>query len=177
MTNVIRKKICLVGDFAVGKTSLVRQYVDREFSDKYLSTVGVKISRKMVEFHGSKDTTSVPLELVVWDVEGSNAFNFVTSSYLKGAHGTIVVADSTRPETIMNTRLHIDSFFAVSPQGCAVIALNKCDLVDAERARSLLQGIASDRVLAIRQTSAKTGEGVDALFTIMAKSLMKEEDH
>ena len=176
MTNVIRKKICLVGDFAVGKTSLVRQYVDREFSDKYLSTVGVKISRKMVELHGSEDTTTVPLELIVWDVEGSNEFNFVTSSYLKGAHGTIVVADITRPETIMNIRPHIDSFFAGSPQGCAVIALNKCDLVDAQRTRSLLQGMASDRVLAVRHTSAKTGEGVDALFTLLAESLMKQEE-
>jgi small GTP-binding protein len=175
MTNLIRKKICLVGDFAVGKTSLVRQYVDREFSDKYLSTVGVKISRKMVELPGGKDAAPVPLELIVWDVEGSNAFNFVISSYLKGAHGTIVVADSTRPETITNMRSHIDSFFVASPQGLAVIALNKCDLVDERRRRSLLEGIPRDRVLAVRQTSAKTGEGVDPLFTLLAESLWKQE--
>ena len=70
----ISKKICLVGDFGVGKTSLIRRFVDKQFSDKYLSTVGVKISRKLIELSETESQKAEEIQLIIWDIEGSNKF-------------------------------------------------------------------------------------------------------
>ena len=86
--KVVSQKICLIGDFGVGKTSLIRQFVDRQFSDKYLSTVGVKISRKLVSINNLSDNTPVDLkqlQLIIWDIEGSTRFKAIAPSYLQGA--------------------------------------------------------------------------------------------
>ena len=69
--STISKKICLIGDYGVGKTSLIRRFVDRQFSDKYLSTVGVKISRKSVEATDSQQQKKLKLQLLIWDLECS----------------------------------------------------------------------------------------------------------
>ncbi|MEO1762587.1 MAG: GTP-binding protein, partial [Cyanobacteria bacterium J06629_18] len=79
--STISKKICLIGDFGVGKTSLIRRFVDRQFSDKYLSTVGVKISRKSVEVTDSKQGKNLNLQLLIWDIEGSTKFKGISASY------------------------------------------------------------------------------------------------
>src|SRR5512147_1281675 len=92
--TVIQKKVCLLGDFAVGKTSLVRRYVEGRFDDKYLSTIGVKISRKTL----ARSTGT--LNLLIWDLAGSDEFNTIAPSYLRGAAGALIVCDLTRPETL-----------------------------------------------------------------------------
>ncbi|NEN93649.1 MAG: GTP-binding protein, partial [Okeania sp. SIO3H1] len=90
---MISKKICLVGDFGVGKTSLIRKFVDRQFSDQYLSTVGVKISRKKVDLPKIEVEKNNFLQLLIWDLEGHTKFKAIAPNYLKGASGAIVVAD------------------------------------------------------------------------------------
>ncbi len=91
--NEIQKKVCLLGDFAVGKTSLVRRFVEGRFDDKYLSTIGVKISRKtLARPYGA-------LHLIVWDLAGGEEFG-AESSYLRGAAGALIVGDLTRRETL-----------------------------------------------------------------------------
>ena len=80
---MIRKKILLLGDFNVGKTSLIRRYIDNTFDDRYLTTIGVKISKKMVELHGME------CELLIWDVEGATSRKSISSAYMKGASGAI----------------------------------------------------------------------------------------
>jgi small GTP-binding protein len=166
--STIARKICLVGDFGAGKTSLISRFVDRQFSDQYLSTVGVKMSRKMVEFAPDQS-----IQLLIWDIEGSTKFKSVAPSYLQGAKGAIVVGDVTRPETIENIPGHIESFTKINPQGVLVVALNKSDLVDTERLEQLL-GYVQDYpacVLNLFPTSAKSGDNVDQLFRTLTHGM------
>ena len=92
---MIKKKICLIGSFAVGKTSLTRRFVSNEFSDDYLTTLGVKIERRDVEYGRTKT-----VNLMIWDLAGRDEFAQVQKSYLVGAAGLLFVADGTRRETL-----------------------------------------------------------------------------
>ena len=170
MSN-ISKKICMVGDFGVGKTSLIRRFVDRQFSDQYLSTVGVKISRKTVELSEVKPQEKVNLQLLIWDLEGHTKFKGIAPSYLQGSSGAIIVADVTRNETIERISEHIKLFFSVNPKGSLVVALNKSDLVDEEKLEKLVQLVHNqglEGISAIYHTSAKTGLYVDEIFQKLA---------
>lgn len=175
---MISKKICLVGDFGVGKTSLIRRFVDDQFSDEYLSTVGVKISRKKVDvaFKNTEENTSV--QLLIWDLEGHTKFKAIAPQYLLGAHGAIIVADVTRPETIDGISERLELFLSVNPQGVAVImALNKSDLVDVEIVNKLFDKFNNgqdERVIGTYSTSAKTGKNVDDIFYKLAYKLIEK---
>lgn len=165
---VISKKLCIIGDFGVGKTSLIRRYVDRQFSDQYLSTVGVKISRKQIDHP--------PLQLLIWDIEGSTKFKAIAPTYLQGAKGAIIVADVSRSETIDHLPHHIDSFLTVEPRSFVAVALNKADLLKAEQVSELIQSVQrlnQSQVIVIQATSAKTGESVDRVFESLAPYLIK----
>ncbi len=171
--STISKKICLIGDFGVGKTSLIRRFVDRQFSDQYLSTVGVKISRKLVGFTGAQK--SQDLQLLIWDIEGSNKFKAIAPSYFQGAKGAVIVGDVTRQETLDNLSDFIQSFLAVNPKSHIVIALNKSDIIEAEYLKKLgkiydFSGQTS--VLSTYLTSAKTGNNVDEIFQVLAHALI-----
>ena len=164
----ISKKICMVGDFGVGKTSLIRRFVDRQFSDQYLSTVGVKISRKLVD--------SVNLQLLIWDLEGHTKFKGITPSYLQGASGAVVVADVSRLETVERLLEHVQLFSSINPKGTIVVALNKSDLVDEEKLAKLTQLVPvhdCERVVKIYPTSAKTGVYVDDIFQKLAEKSLE----
>ena len=164
---VISKKICLVGDFGVGKTSLIRRFVERQFSDQYLSTVGVKISRKSLELEGVKEQEKLNLQLMIWDLEGHTKFKAIAPSYLQGASGAIIVADVTRQETLDRMIEHINLFLSVNPKGLIILALNKSDMFDEEKISKLLslyQFEDQPRVLSTHSTSAKTGKDVDEIF-------------
>lgn len=165
--SVISKKICLVGDFGVGKTSLIRRFVDRQFSDQYLSTVGVKISRKQVDLVSRETQSKHSIQLLIWDLEGHTKFKAITPSYLQGASGVVVVGDVTRVETLDHISEHIDLFLSINPKGWVVIALNKIDLLNPESRDGLGNVLLSQKktqVLSTYQTSAKTGSYVDEIF-------------
>ncbi|MBW4474226.1 MAG: GTP-binding protein [Stenomitos rutilans HA7619-LM2] len=173
--STLSKKMCLIGDFGVGKTSLIRRFVDRQFSDQYLSTVGVKISRKLVEGQepGIKD-----LQLLIWDIEGSTKFKAIAPSYLQGAKAAIVVGDVTRQETLDRLSEHVESFLAINPQGVVAVALNKADLVEEKTLIDLLQLLPlqnQPRVLTVCATSAKTGKAVDDVFQTLTQQMMESE--
>ncbi|MBW4621800.1 MAG: GTP-binding protein [Cyanosarcina radialis HA8281-LM2] len=174
--SLISKKICLVGDFGVGKTSLVRRFVDRQFSDQYLSTIGVKISRKLVKLSANGNVESPDVQLVIWDVEGQTRFQAIASSYLQGAAGAIIVADLKRPETIASIVQHIALAANANPQGIAiVIALNKVDLIDETALADLLslsQWEDRTEVVGTYTTSAKTGNDVDEIFQTLAQAMV-----
>ena len=164
---MISKKICLVGDFGVGKTSLIRRFVEQQFSDQYLSTVGVKISRKTLE--------SVNLQMLIWDLEGHTKFKAIAPTYLQGGSGAVIVADVTRQETVERISEHIKLFSSVNPKGSITLALNKSDLVEEEKLTKithLVQLQYSDQVLEIYQTSAKTGSSVDEIFNKLGESII-----
>ncbi len=163
--SVITKKICLLGDFSVGKTSLIRRFVEGKFSDNYLSTVGVKISRKSLKV--KKETELFEVHLLVWDLEGHTKFKSITPSYLKGSRGAIIVADLTRADTLNGLDKHIELFLEINPDATIAIALNKADLIQEERLNKLMELYGkSDRCQVVNtyQTSAKTGKNVDNIF-------------
>lgn len=157
----------MVGDFGVGKTSLIRRFVEQQFSDQYLSTVGVKISRKTLE--------SVNLQMLIWDLEGHTKFKAIAPTYLQGGSGVVIVADVSRQETVERITDHIKLFLSVNPKGSIVLALNKSDLVEDEKLTKLTHLVQlqySEQVLGVYQTSAKTGLYVDEIFNKLGQSIM-----
>lgn len=163
----IQKKICLLGDFAVGKTSLVRRFVEDIFEDTYLSTIGAKVSRKVL----TVDDTS--LTLLIWDLAGGEKFTRVMDTYYRGAAGAILVCDLTRAETLPSLNNYARNLWQISPRVPLVIAGNKADL---EEQRDVAVTELASRAAQINAfwltTSAKTGENVDALFHALGRHLL-----
>lgn len=159
---MLQKKICLLGAFGVGKTSLVRRYVDTIFSDTYLTTVGVKIDKKVASVDGEE------VALIIWDIAGEDAVAAVRVSYLRGAAAYLLVVDGTRPETL-ETAASIQNRITAEIGAVPFIALlNKADLVDDwALAPERLQQLESEG-WHFRRTSAKTGDAVDESFAQLA---------
>jgi small GTP-binding protein len=163
---VIQKKIALLGAAGVGKTSLVRRFVDSLFDEKYLTTIGVKVDKRSLRV-GADDVT-----LMIWDIAGAEEHFSVPSSYVKGAAGYLLVADGTRPETLgvaAQIVEQIDRDLGTLP---FMLVLNKADLVDAWQAGEAGIAALRDRSVGMVQSSAKTGEGVEAAFARLAEAIL-----
>ncbi len=166
---MISKKIILVGDFATGKTSLIRRFVDDQFSDSYLSTIGVKISKKEIALD------EVTIRGLIWDLEGGTPGKPVNRIYFAGAHGAILVSDVTREETLV----HIGDYIAMlKEKGLAIprlLVLNKCDKIGESERNEVLRKAKSyyeGDIDAFFMTSAKTGEGVEDMFHTLAQKML-----
>lgn len=167
---MISKKICVIGESAVGKKSLIRRFVECQFSDDYLATVGVNIARKTIEFQGVSPSYNLVMQLLIWSITGHPKFQAFAPTYLRGSSGAIAVADITRPETIERLLEHIQRFLTINPKAFIIVALNKCDLIEPEKLsqiNNLGQG------LKIYPTSAKTGLYVDELFVQVAHRIIE----
>ena len=167
MEAYIKKKICLIGAFAVGKTSLVRRYVFSLFSEKYHSTVGVKIDKKRMEINGRG------LDLIIWDLHGEDDFQSVRMSYLRGTSGCIYVADGTRRATLdtaLNLRQKVEEAIGPTP---SILAVNKIDLQSSwDIDPQSLQDLGAEH-FSIILTSAKTGELVEQAFHDLAEMMLE----
>ena len=155
----MKKKICVVGDFAVGKTSLTQKFVNNVFSEKYLTTVGVKIDT--MELGDQK--------LVIWDLAGRDSLSPINLSYLVGAAGIIFVADGTRPssqQALIEIHKSVYDKLGAIPYVCAV---NKHDLAEWQIEDSLAD-MCKQAGITVTPTSAKTGEGVESLFKTVAQA-------
>ena len=157
---MIKKKVCMVGEFSVGKTSLTQKFVNNVFSEKYLTTIGVKIDTVEVE-----DT-----KLVIWDVAGRDSLSPINASYLVGAAGIILVADGTRPQTVES----IPEIWSTVQERIGdvpcVVALNKADLEDWSVDETTIESLRG-RGWDVFETSAKDGVGVESLFhTLVEKT-------
>jgi len=162
---MIQKKICLLGGFGVGKTSLVSRYVHSIFSDKYLTTVGVKIDKKSVTVDGTD------VDLVIWDLYGQDDYQKVRMSYLRGAAGYLLVADGTRRTTLDTALALHDSAQATVPNASFTLVINKADLAHKwEISDSLLDGLVQ-RGWRVLKTSAKTGSDVEDAFVTLARAM------
>jgi small GTP-binding protein len=173
--SLISKKICIIGDFGVGKTSLIRYFVESRFSENYLTTVGVRISRKMLEIDLVDRTQHV--QLLIWDVEGKTKFKGIAPSYLQGARGAIVVGDLARQETIDRIPEHLDLFNTINPQSSAIVAFNKADLASPERIEKILESHnykQNLQVIATYVTSARTGAYVEEMFGKLAVAMIQQ---
>ena len=168
----LSKKVCLLGEFAVGKTSLVRRFVYNRFDDKYISTIGVKVSRKTVAVPRQRDV--VELTMMLWDLAGSEEFTQVRSSYLRGSAGAVLVCDLTRERTLTHLQHYIDDLLNVSPNTQIIVAANKSDLVDQyEIALEQVRLLAKQMGAPVYATSAREGNEVDALFRHLGKLLVR----
>lgn len=169
--QIIKKKICLIGLYSVGKTSMVRQFVYNKFEDKYLSTIGVHISKKKisVDFESDKQT----IELFIWDIANIDKFDNVVNNYLRGAHGAILVTDITRPKTIENIKEFADKFLEINPNAKIIFVGNKIDLVDQLKFDKE-QYISSvcDNNQKLLFTSAKTGENIEEVFVKLGEQII-----
>ena len=171
--SIISQKICLIGDFSVGKTSLIRRFVEDKFSDRYLTTIGVKVSRKSVV------VKSDSVNLLIWDIEGHTKQKSISTSYLKGASGAIIVGDLTRNNTLQNLTTHLKLFTEINPQSKIIVAFNKADLVAADKLDKLVELYNCNRyeqVLNTYTTSAKTGRCVEAIFFELASCLIESQN-
>ena len=157
----------MLGGFAVGKTSLVRRLVSGIFSEKYLTTVGVKIDQKTVTVQGKE------LLLVLWDLYGDDDYQKVRASYLQGSSGYILVIDGTRKETVdVAIRLHELAGAALGPVPFALL-LNKHDLKDEWAVELPMVSDLSKHACLVSTVSAKTGEGVEEAFVALAEAMMR----
>jgi small GTP-binding protein len=157
------RKICLLGDFAVGKSSLVARYVRNTFSDKYLTTVGVKVDSKRVELSPQQ-----AVKLVVWDLAGKAELDSLNRSYIRGAHGLLLVADGTREATLRAALYLLMQSQKQLPGIPVVLMINKLDLIDRWE-------ISASDILRLQESlptfrsSAMDGEGVEAAFAELAR--------
>ena len=155
----------MLGAFAVGKTSLVARFVTSMFSEKYMTTIGVKIDKKHVSLLRGE------MELIVWDIYGEDEFQKVRMSYLQGASAYLLVADGTRKETLDVAASLQRAAEAEIGKVPFVLALNKVDLADEWRVDRAALEKAGEWGWKIVRTSAKTGEGVEEAFLILARAM------
>jgi small GTP-binding protein len=163
---MIQKKICMLGSFAVGKTSLIRRFVESIYSDKYLTTVGVKIDKKVVRVNG------VEANLVLWDLYGDDDFQKIRWSHFQGAAGYLLVADGTRKATFEKALLLEERARAEIGPVPFVFVVNKCDLAEDWEFDPDMEAQIGTKGWTTLRTSAKTGERVDEAFMNLAGKML-----
>ena len=171
--RILSKKICMLGTFGVGKTSLVRRFVYSIFEEKYLSTLGVQISQKQLTDLCPGSHKADQLNLILWDLANVEKFTPAVRNYYRGAAGAIIVTDLTRRETFDETRIHVREFLETNPDAVLIFAGNKADLVSEVSAGSPeLQILAEKYDAPWLLTSAKTGDNVQELFEKLGEALL-----
>ena len=162
---VIKQKVCMVGMYGVGKTSLVRRFVESVYDERYFSTVGVKIEKKTVPMDGHE------VMLSIWDMAGEDEIAQARLSHLRGAQGYILVADGTRHATLdkaVDLNRRIGDTLGDLP---FVLVVNKNDLRSEWEIRSSeLDSLGWP----VYESSAKTGEGVEDLFHTLAGRMLEQ---
>lgn len=163
MTATLQKKICVLGGFGVGKTSLVKRYVESIFSESYLTTVGVKIDKKTVDLSSDRN-----VNLILWDIAGEDDTSSLRMSYLRGSAGYVLVADGTRPSTLevaLSLRQRVEADYGPLP---CVLLLNKNDLKEQWAIHDAKLEELRQNGWWARASSARTGEAVEDAFRELA---------
>lgn len=168
----IKAKICLVGNFAVGKTSLVRRYVQDLFSDTYIMTLGTKVSKKSL--HVGVGETIVDLDLMIWDIMGQPGFrDLLRDAYFSMAKGVLAVCDWTRKDTLEDLPKWIHALEDVAGKVPIVMAVNKADRIDeAKFGEDDARAVAENLGAPLSFVSAKSGAKVEELFQRLGRSLV-----
>lgn len=161
---MISKKVILTGNFGVGKTSLFNRFVYDRFSDRYLTTIGVKVNKKVLEIDGEE------LSILLWDIAGEVSQDKVPVSYFLGAAGIIYVFDLSRPVTFRDIEKDLSYLRELLPDSVVKVVGNKNDLVGKEEVTKVLSELS---VKCNITTSAKTGENVEDLFNELGIELLE----
>jgi len=165
---MITKKVCLLGSFAVGKTSLVGRFVKGIYSDKYLSTLGVKIDKKLVE------TPVGAATLLLWDLAGDDGYQRIKASYLEKSGGFLVVVDGTRKSTLDQAMEILGREDVKALQRPFILLINKLDLIDSWEVDEDALAPFTQQGVPIYKTSAKTGEAVEEAFTQLTVMMLNQ---
>ncbi|MEO0895159.1 MAG: Rab family GTPase [Bacteroidota bacterium] len=167
-TNILNKKIALLGSHAVGKTSLISRFVEGIFPEKYLSTIGLKVDTKTLQ------VDDYQLDLVIWDIAGQDNPARIPHYYLNGCSGYIYVVDLSRPSTYEDIVSRLTLLKGMLPQAPFVVVGNKMDLLSSQE----LEEIQTNCPVEIEiTTSAKTGDRVEELFSMLGKKLIHTHEH
>ncbi|MBL7977448.1 MAG: GTP-binding protein [Bacteroidetes Order II. Incertae sedis bacterium] len=158
----------MLGSFAVGKTSLVKRFVNSIFSEEYLTTVGVKVDKRLVKLNETE------VNLMLWDLHGEDEFQKLRLSYLRGMSGYILVVDGTRKITLdraLALQRNTEATFGPVP---FILVLNKADLAgEWQLSEEQIEGLLSQGWL-IKKTSALTGEAVVEIFELLTERMLQE---
>ncbi|WP_193195762.1 Rab family GTPase [Nostoc sp. MG11] len=163
---MLQKKICMVGAFATGKTSLVARFVNSIFSENYHTTLGVKIDKKIVKI---KEKT---LNIILWDLYGEDEFQNVRMSYLRGSSGYLLVVDGTRYSTLekaLNLQTRVEDTIGQVP---FILVLNKWDMTNEWDIDTVEIEAIQQKGWTVIKTSAKNGLGVEELFQTLAHKIL-----
>jgi len=162
---MISKKVIITGSFGVGKTSLFNRFLYSKFDEKYLTTIGVKVDKKVINIDGQD------LNLLIWDIAGEISQNKVPHSYFLGTSGVIYVFDLTRPITAKNLNSDLEYLKKIAPGISIKVIGNKQDLVSEQDVKDYIEttGVAFDFL-----TSAKTGKNIEELFFSLGKDLISD---
>ena len=170
----ILKKVVLLGEGGVGKTSLIARYVVDKFDDKYIATIGTKVSRKDLQV--IKPNLIINLRLMIWDVLGQREYSKIRAASLSGAQGLILVADLSREDTVRNlTEFWLKEAEAIVGKVPTVLVGNKEDLADKEgMAATLLEAQGQKLGYPTFIASAKTGDNVENIFGTLGDLMVAE---
>lgn len=165
---MLQKKICMLGSFSVGKTSLVRRFVESMFSEAYQTSIGVKVDKKVVRVN-DQDVT-----LVLWDIHGEDVYQKIRMSYLRGMSGYLLVIDGTRRQTLGDALALNERVIQEAGKVPAILVFNKSDLVDKWEIDSTRESELIAAGWNIVRTSAKTGDSVEDVFSKLAAATLIE---
>lgn len=171
----MKTKICLVGEQSVGKTSLIRRYVLNEFDDRYITTLGAKVSKKEFDLN-AEGATPLRMDMTIWDIMGSKGFReLLREAYFYGAQGILAVCDITREDTLGELDAWIESVFQTVSEVPVVFAVNKVDLkpraaFSDEQVKQATEAFDAPYYY----TSAKTGENVEQAFADLSRAIVEK---
>ncbi|MCU0860166.1 MAG: GTP-binding protein [Thermoplasmata archaeon] len=168
------KKVVLLGDGGVGKTSLIARYVVNKFDDKYIATIGTKVSRKDIQV--IKPNLIINLRMMIWDVLGQKEYSKIRTASMSGAQGVILVADLSRMETVQSVQdfwlKEVESVLGRTP---IVLVGNKIDIAKKDSmAATVLESLGQKHNHPVFMTSAKTGDSVEELFASLGELMVAE---
>ena len=176
--ELVKMKVCMVGEAAVGKTSLVRRFVLDIFSEAYAATLGARVTKRELHFRGLEVDKHVRVDMTLWDIMGERFVrDELRESYLLGAQGVIAVADLARPSTWDAVETWVEWVRSAVGDVPVVYAVNKIDLLPELMQRPSDEEI--EKVFGMKDvfwfyTSARTGQGIDSLFTALSKQVLAE---
>ena len=170
----MKKKVVILGDPAVGKTSLIRRYVINTFDERYISTIGARVSKKEVGVQTV--TPPVRMDMMIWDLIGSKESTRLHEMYYRGAEGALVVCDISRLSTIENMGMWVESFRKAEGDRPAILIINKADLqgfwtLDEDS----MEALAARHHTFYYLTSAKTGANVEAAFLRLGEEMVLKD--